>query len=96
MVCISLGSTASKLEVSLNPFLKTCLNKCLFLYFKLYRANIRLKVNALRAEQAVTAQEKDKFIGLVEDYYHLYRRYLNLLTEREGKQTFQEEFATKG
>lgn len=53
------------------PLINTSTDRLLFLYYKLYRANIRIKINALRAMQAVDTEVKDKYIGLVEDYYYL-------------------------
>lgn len=54
----------------------------LFQYFKLYRANVRLKVNSLKAMQATNHQVREKRSGLVEDYYNLFKRYLRLCKEQ--------------
>lgn len=57
----------------------------LFLYFKLYRANIRMKVHALRAMQTLDKKVRQKQLDLIEDYYHLFKRYLNLLQGKPVK-----------
>jgi aminoglycoside phosphotransferase family enzyme len=62
-----------------NPCLLTDSDRALFQYYKFYRANIRLKINALKAQQATTAQERRKRLAWVEDYYWLLNHYANLL-----------------
>ena len=51
----------------------------IFHYFKLYRANVRLKVNALNAMQAETEEELRPLLKITQDYLHLYRYYLKAL-----------------
>ncbi|RME95656.1 MAG: hypothetical protein D6772_12860, partial [Bacteroidetes bacterium] len=62
-----------------NPCLLTAEDGTLFLYYKFYRANIRLKTNALKATQAPSIQENRKRLVWVEDYYWLMNHYANLL-----------------
>lgn len=47
----------------------------LFLFFKAYRANVRLKVNALRAMQADGEPEVQEVLPLVRDYFALLNGY---------------------
>ena len=65
------------------PVIITEADHRLFLYYKLYRANIRMKVNGLRAMQAVETNVQEKHLGLMEDYYHLFNHYLTLLQEKQ-------------
>ena len=58
-------------------------DQLLFQYYKLYRANVRLKVNALKAMQEEEEIEKEKRLGLVEDYFTLMKRYLASLNHSE-------------
>lgn len=51
----------------------------IFHYFKLYRANVRLKVNALNAMQADSREELSPLLKITGDYLHLFRFYLNAL-----------------
>lgn len=48
----------------------------IFQYYKLYRANVRVKVNALKAMQTMDEKELQKRMGLVEDYFLLMKKYL--------------------
>jgi len=52
----------------------------LFLYYKSYRANIRAKVNCLRARSAESQQEKDHALAQTRRYLELMAGYLNLLS----------------
>lgn len=49
-------------------------------YFKLYRANVRLKVNTLNAMQAEDEDEFAELLPAVQDYLDLYRHYLKALS----------------
>jgi aminoglycoside phosphotransferase family enzyme len=51
----------------------------IFHYFKLYRANVRLKVNGLNALQAEEAEELKPLLAATTDYLHLYKYYLKAL-----------------
>jgi aminoglycoside phosphotransferase family enzyme len=50
-------------------------DQLLFLYYKRYRANIRLKVNALKWQQTTDVEEKKKRGAAVVSYYALMERY---------------------
>lgn len=49
----------------------------LFTYYKCYRANVRAKVNALRAKQAKDQQTKKALLQEVQKYLNLMTRYLD-------------------
>lgn len=51
----------------------------LFLYYKLYRANVRLKVNCLRARQPAEGADINAIHTAVRDYYGLFTSYLKAL-----------------
>ena len=51
----------------------------LFLYYKMYRANIRAKVNALKAKGMTNKKQKNEAIIDVTRYLHLMKKYLNHL-----------------
>jgi aminoglycoside phosphotransferase family enzyme len=51
----------------------------LFIYYKSYRANIRAKVNALRAKSATTNEEKTKSLAASKKYLYLMENYLKEL-----------------
>lgn len=67
------------------PVIITEADHRLFLYYKLYRANIRMKVNALRAMQAIETNVRKKHLRLMEDYYQLFKHYLTLLEDKQKK-----------
>ncbi|RKN80225.1 hypothetical protein [Ulvibacterium marinum] len=50
-----------------------------FIYYKCYRANIRAKVNSLRAKSASNEEEKKKALAEVKKYLDLMKSYLELL-----------------
>lgn len=49
----------------------------LFAYYKCYRANVRAKVNALRAKQAGSQKEKQRLLKEVTKYLNLMTKYKN-------------------
>ncbi len=53
--------------------------KQLFVYYKSYRANVRAKVNSLRAQSAANKTDKTKALSEVEKYMMLMEGYLRLL-----------------
>jgi len=57
---------------------KTWIEQQLFIYFKAYRANIRAKINSLRA-QSCQGAEADKYLVETGKYLQLLNRYLGLL-----------------
>ena len=65
-----------------HPCVFTDEDQLIFEYYKLYRANIRTKVNALKAIQTKDEKERSYRLKLVEDYYFLMREYLTALQEK--------------
>lgn len=61
------------------PTMKTESERNLFIYYKSYRANIRAKVNALRARSATTSEEKTKALETSKKYLYLMESYLKEL-----------------
>ncbi|MEO6844065.1 MAG: hypothetical protein ABI184_02765 [Ginsengibacter sp.] len=61
------------------PAMKTAEERNLFIYYKSYRANIRAKVNSLRARTAATDGAKSKALATAEKYLSLMKRYLKEL-----------------
>lgn len=61
------------------PTMKTEKERNLFIYYKSYRANIRAKVNSLRAKSATTDEEKTKSLAASEKYLYLMEGYLKEL-----------------
>ncbi len=58
------------------PSMKTSEDRGLFIYYKSYRANIRAKVNSLRARSAKNTKAKNKALEEVERYIDLMYGYL--------------------
>ena len=65
------------------PAMKTPEDRALFVYFKMYRANIRAKVNGLRAKSATSDDERSKAKNTAEKYLHLMKSYLDEMPENE-------------
>lgn len=63
----------------LLPAVRTEEDNLLFVYYKSYRANIRAKVNSLRARSASNDREKKTSLKETEKYLHLMDRYLKSL-----------------
>lgn len=58
----------------------------LFLYFKMYRANVRLKVHCLhQLEGASGGQEKEQELKLISRYFELFREYYLELQALRGR-----------
>lgn len=55
-------------------------DRLLFQYYKLYRANVRCKVNALKAMQESDPQEFKLRMNLCEDYFQLMKAYYSVLS----------------
>lgn len=64
------------------PAMKTDREYQLFIYYKSYRANIRAKVNAMRAKSAATNQEKANVLMASEKYLCLMKSYLKELDNK--------------
>lgn len=60
----------------------------LFLYYKLYRANIRAKVISIKAKQIKVGEEKEKLFQEITTYLHLMEKYFLLLTKRMSMKNF--------
>ena len=58
------------------PTMRTQEDENLFLYYKAYRANVRAKVNSLRAKDAADAAQKKLCLQEVSRYLQLMNRYL--------------------
>lgn len=58
-----------------RPVLTTNKDECLLLFYKLYRANIRLKVNALKWQQASDSKIKHRREEAIHRYYALMEHY---------------------
>jgi len=63
----------------LFPVIRNKHDEALFRYYKLYRANVRTKVNALKAMQATNEIKFKKRTGFVISYLLLMKRYANEL-----------------
>ena len=59
--------------------LRTAADRRLFLFYKLYRANVRLKVNCLRARQPAADADIEAIHSAVRDYFNLFSDYLQTL-----------------
>ncbi len=59
------------------PAMKTGDDRNLFIYYKSYRANIRAKINSLRARSAEDVTEKKKALDTAGYYLNLMDQYLN-------------------
>ena len=51
----------------------------LFLFYKLYRANVKAKINAIKTKQASDPKESKKRLGLFKKYFQLFLHYYRLL-----------------
>ncbi len=63
----------------LFPVIRNEAEKQLFIYYKSYRANVRAKVNSLRAKSAANDVDKIKALSEVEKYLRLMEGYANTL-----------------
>ena len=59
-------------------------DRLLFQYYKLYRANVRCKVNALKAMQESETLEFSKRMNLCEDYFQLMKEYFSVLSREKN------------
>ncbi len=66
------------------PCVFTDEDQLIFEYYKLYRSNVRTKVNALKAIQTKDEKERTYRLNLTEDYFLLMREYLSILQEKKG------------
>jgi len=61
---------------TLFPVIRTPQEQLLFVYYKSYRANVRAKVNALRARDAVLEADRKKAVSEVKKYLNLMEEYI--------------------
>ncbi len=66
-----------------RPCVRTDEDRRLFQYFKLYRANVRLKVSAMSAMGAENADERNRNIAEMKEYFQLFRKYYEVLQKAE-------------
>src|SRR6056297_197915 len=64
------------------PTMRTPEEHQLFVYYKSYRANVRAKVNSLRAKSATKHSDRIKALSEVKKYLRLMDVYLNLLNAK--------------
>ncbi len=62
------------------PSMKSSKEHHLFVFYKAYRANVRAKVNSLRAKSAVNEKERTKALSEVDKYLRLMESYLKTLS----------------
>ncbi len=62
------------------PSMKSSKEHYLFVFYKAYRANVRAKVNSLRAKSAVNEKERTKALSEVDKYLRLMESYLKTLS----------------
>ena len=62
------------------PSMKSPKEQHLFVFYKAYRANVRAKVNSLRAKSAVNEKERKKALFEVDKYLRLMESYLTTLS----------------
>ena len=60
--------------------MKSSKEQHLFVFYKAYRANVRAKVNSLRAKSAVNEKERTKALSEVDKYLQLMESYLKTLS----------------
>jgi len=58
------------------PAMASKKDRQLFVYYKIYRANVRAKVNSLRAKSATSPEEKNKALAASEKYLDLMKDYI--------------------
>ncbi|MEO9485215.1 MAG: hypothetical protein ABJG47_17280 [Ekhidna sp.] len=61
----------------------------LFSYYKCYRANVRAKVNALKAKQAQKMEDKQYFLEETKKYLQLMSKYVKEFTGSETVEVFE-------
>jgi aminoglycoside phosphotransferase family enzyme len=62
------------------PSMRSSKEQHLFVFYKAYRANIRAKVNSLRAKSAVNEKERSKALFELDKYLRLMESYLKTLS----------------
>ena len=71
------------------PIIRTDQDVLLYYFYKLYRANIRLKVHTLKLDQLVEqSQEYEKQLHKINRYFHLMEHYMEHMTETDHIRNF--------
>ncbi len=65
--------------ISLHPVIQTEQDRDLLLFYKLYRSNVKVKVNAIKCMQTEDANVFDERILLLKKYFMLMMRYCDML-----------------
>ena len=61
------------------PAMRSNAERRLFVYYKSYRANIRAKINSLRAKSATGITEKSKALTAARKYLLLLKNYIDFV-----------------
>lgn len=67
-----------------HPVLQTDEDQQIYDYYKLYRANVRVKINALKTMQSPDGEEMMQRMGLAKAYLALLEKYLAEVTANSG------------
>lgn len=71
-----LSKTFSERYFSIIPCIENAEDEKIFRFYKLYRANVRLKVHAINAQEAnITETKRQSEIALLSPYLELYKHY---------------------
>ena len=54
----------------------------IFLYYKFYRANVKVKISLLKLIQATNEQDEEFYSGQLHNYYRMFLKYMDLLKEK--------------
>jgi hypothetical protein len=57
------------------PVMRSAAEEALYLFYKMYRANVRMKINGIRTQQVDDAPERAKRTALFERYFNMYMAY---------------------
>ncbi|MDA0974034.1 MAG: hypothetical protein O2867_09905 [Bacteroidetes bacterium] len=64
----------------LFPVMRNAEEEALYLFYKLYRANVRVKVNAIQCQGAESEEERQEHLALFKAYFQLFSSYSSRLT----------------
>jgi len=78
-----------KAYLEISPVIRNYDEDLLFTYYKCYRANVRAKVNALRAKQTKDTSERTFFLKEVSKYLSLMSKYKNQFSRNTSIDTSQ-------
>lgn len=68
----------------LFPVMRNAEEEALYLFYKLYRANVRVKVNAIQCQGAESEEKRQEHLSLFKAYLRLYTYYLDRIKEVQG------------